>query len=60
MKSLKTIMIGLITIGLSLSVSAGDTGQQPQIETAKQQCYLDQQKSSRFCQKVMFPPIPLR
>jgi ACR3 family arsenite efflux pump ArsB len=49
MKQVKTILSVLVLVGLPLMASAAD-----------QQCHLEQQRSSEFCQKVMFPPIPFR
>jgi hypothetical protein len=49
MKHVKAMLSVLVLIGLPLMATAAD-----------QQCYLEQQRSSEFCQKVMFPPIPFR
>jgi hypothetical protein len=48
-----TLMRQLLSVCVLMSL--------PLMASAKDnQCYLDQQRQSDFCQKVMFPPIPFR
>ena len=49
MKQVKAMLTVMVLISFPLMASAAD-----------QQCHLEQQRSSEFCQKVMFPPIPFR
>lgn len=60
MKPLSVISLLLILAVVPLSVTAS-SGQTELIDrTAEHECYRLEQRGSRYCQLVMFPPVPLR
>ena len=60
MKMFGVCLLGFFSMGLASMASAGDVGQEGKAEPTQHKCYLEEQRSSEYCQKVMFPPIPFR
>lgn len=55
-----TVFIGVGLMGLTLSASADQQLMTADVEQSKPSCHLQEERASEWCQKVMFPPVPMR
>ena len=60
MKIFRVCLLALFSMGLASLVSANDVDKEVEADSSPHKCYLEEQRSSEYCQKVMFPPIPFR
>ncbi|ARN72901.1 hypothetical protein [Oceanicoccus sagamiensis] len=60
MMNIKQVMIAMVAALLAVSVSASEPAPSVDADANKHKCYMEDQRNSEFCQRVMFPPVPFR